>query len=206
MKPERAPTPAPPQPARVEFQVQFASPRSTRPRVPETSTPTEAMPLKKPRGRRWGVVPAGRPSKTALLLVMAHHWERLVQEGVVRDYADIARLTGLTRARVTQIMNLTLLAPELQEEVLAKRNAEECLCERNLRAVVTFSDWKSQQATSGAARAHAPRHEMTLRSDRDEDRGGLSSDASPEAPCDVYQKSSRQISGQCPNSIKVGFS
>ena len=36
----------------------------------------------------------------------------------VRDYADVARLGYVTRARVTQIMNLALLAPDIQEELL----------------------------------------------------------------------------------------
>ncbi len=45
-------------------------------------------------------------------------FERLVRDGVVKDYAEIARLTGLTRARVTQIVNLTLLAPDIQEKIL----------------------------------------------------------------------------------------
>ena len=118
MKPERALTTAPTEPARVEFKVQFSTPRSAQPRPPDGDAPTEPVPPKKPRGRQWGVVPADRPSKAALLLGLAHHWERLVREGVVKDYASIARLAGLTRARVTQIMNLTLLAPAVQNEIL----------------------------------------------------------------------------------------
>ncbi len=148
MKPERAPTPAPPQPARVEFQVQFSTPRSARPRRTEVSTPIEAAPPKKPRGRKWGVVPADRPSKAALLLALAYHWERLVREGVVRDYADIARLTGLTRARVTQIMNLTLLAPEIQEYLLFSNISCQLSgshCERGVRNVSKVPEWRFQQ-------------------------------------------------------------
>ncbi len=52
------------------------------------------------------------------LLALAHHLEGLINKGVVHDYADIARLSRLSRARVTQIMNLTLLAPQIQEEIL----------------------------------------------------------------------------------------
>ncbi len=144
MKPERAPKPAPPQPARVEFKVQFSTARTARPRQPGTSTPTEAVPPKKPRGRRWGVVPAGRPSKAALLLALAHHWERLVRDCVVRDYADIARLSGLTRARVTQIMNLTLLAPDIQEEIFLS-DTETAAHERGVRDLVSSALWDKQR-------------------------------------------------------------
>ncbi len=90
------------------------------------------------------MVPAGRPSRIALLLALAHHWERLVREGVVKDYADIARLTGLTRARVTQVMNLTLLAPAIQEKILffaRTLGQNELPPERHARALTTIPDW-----------------------------------------------------------------
>ena len=51
-------------------------------------------------------------------MALAIHFEDLIQQGTVTDYADLARLGHVTRARVTQIMNLRLLAPEIQEEVL----------------------------------------------------------------------------------------
>ena len=57
-----------------------------------------------------------------------------VRDGVVKDYAEIARLTGLSRARVTQIVNLTLLAPAIQEEILVQdANPSEPLIENHLR-------------------------------------------------------------------------
>ncbi len=52
------------------------------------------------------------------LLALAHHFDGLLARGIVRDYADIAGLAGVTRARVTQIMDLLLLAPEIQEALL----------------------------------------------------------------------------------------
>jgi len=41
-----------------------------------------------------------------------------VDQGEMRDYADVARLGYVTRARLTQIMNLLLLAPDIQEALL----------------------------------------------------------------------------------------
>jgi hypothetical protein len=42
----------------------------------------------------------------------------LIAQGLVRDYAELARLGQVSRARVTQIMNLLNLAPDIQEEIL----------------------------------------------------------------------------------------
>ena len=74
--------------------------------------------------------------KIALLLVLGHHFERLVRDGIVKDYADIGRRTGLTRARVCQIVNLTLLAPDIQEAVFTlvlTEQSEDDIHERSLR-------------------------------------------------------------------------
>lgn len=57
-------------------------------------------------------------------MALAIHFEGLIRQGVVRDYADLARLGGVTRARITQIMNLLNLAPEIQEVLLATSSAD----------------------------------------------------------------------------------
>ena len=62
----------------------------------------------------------------------------------VQDYADIARRTGLTRARVTQIANLTLLAPDIQESLLFGLR-DDLLVERQLRPLSAVLDWKQQR-------------------------------------------------------------
>src|SRR5436190_21045272 len=63
-------------------------------------------------------VPRGRVPRVARLLALAHRFEKLIRDGDVRDYADLARLGHVTRARLSQIMDLLLLAPELQEPLL----------------------------------------------------------------------------------------
>jgi len=52
------------------------------------------------------------------LMALAIHFDGLIREGVVRDDADLARLGGVSRARITQIMNLLNLPPWKQEEIL----------------------------------------------------------------------------------------
>lgn len=60
----------------------------------------------------------GRLPRLSRLLALAIHLEGLVQSGNVADYAEIARLGHVTRARVSQIINLLQLAPDIQEEIL----------------------------------------------------------------------------------------
>lgn len=51
-------------------------------------------------------------------MALAIKMQGMVDHGEVRDYAELARLAQVTRARMTQIMNFNLLAPELQERLL----------------------------------------------------------------------------------------
>ena len=60
----------------------------------------------------------GRVPRVARQLALAHKIEAMIREGELRDLADAARAMGLTRARVTQVMNLLLLAPAIQEAIL----------------------------------------------------------------------------------------
>jgi hypothetical protein len=62
--------------------------------------------------------PRGRVPRVARLLALAHRFEKLIRDGDVRDFADLARLGHVTRARVSQIMDLLLLAPDIQEQIL----------------------------------------------------------------------------------------
>ena len=50
--------------------------------------------------------PPPPPSRAARMLALAHHVERLIEAGELTGYADAARGLGLTRARLTQVMNL----------------------------------------------------------------------------------------------------
>ena len=56
------------------------------------------------------------------MLALAHRFDRLLQDGVVADQADLARLGHVSRARVTQIMNLLQLAPDIQSTARGQIN------------------------------------------------------------------------------------
>ncbi len=90
--------------------------------------------------------PVRRPAKVARMLALAHHLQRLIDQGMVADRAGLARKLGLTRARVTQLLDLLLLAPRIQEAVLTLEAVDgvEPLCERKLRSVVSAASWDQQ--------------------------------------------------------------
>ncbi len=89
----------------------------------------------------------GRIPHVARLLALAHKIEGMIQAGELRDLAHAADTLDLTRARITQIMNLLLLAPEIQEAVLnlpPVTKGREPVTERTLRRLVAESNWHRQ--------------------------------------------------------------
>ena len=64
------------------------------------------------------------------------------------DYAELARLGHVTRARMTQITNLLSLAPDIQEELLFLTRPEhgrEPITERHLRPLAAEPNWNRQR-------------------------------------------------------------
>jgi hypothetical protein len=52
-------------------------------------------------------------------MALAIHFQDMIQRGEAHDYADLARLGCLTRERMSQIMKLVWLAPDIQQEILS---------------------------------------------------------------------------------------
>lgn len=87
------------------------------------------------------------PARVAQMLALAHHIEERIAAGAFRDRAHAADVFGLTRPRITQLCALTLLAPDIQEEILfleAVRGAQP-LSERALRPLVRILSWAEQR-------------------------------------------------------------
>ena len=80
----------------------------------------------------------------------------LYREETIRDYAELARRGYVTRARMTQIMKLLDLAPDIQEQILFLPPIQG-LNERNLRHIVSRIHWDDQRRLF---------HQMTDRFDR----------------------------------------
>lgn len=86
------------------------------------------------------------PARVALTLALAHGVQRAIDAGEVRDQAEAARRLGTTRARITQILDLALLSPRIQEAVLAAGTVggAEPVTEREIRQVLRQATWVLQ--------------------------------------------------------------
>ena len=94
------------------------------------------------------VVPSGRVSRVTRWMALAIRFEQLLREGVVTRYAELARLGGVTRARITQIMNLLNLAPDIQEALLFLPRIErgrDPMVLRDLQPIAATLDWRQQR-------------------------------------------------------------
>lgn len=92
--------------------------------------------------------PTGRIPRISRLVALAHRFDRLIKAGEITDQAEIARLGHVSRARVTQIMNLLLLAPDIQEEILflpRTRSGRDPIREIMLRPIAAVLDWRKQR-------------------------------------------------------------
>jgi len=93
-------------------------------------------------------LPPGRVPRVARLLALAHRLDQMLRSGLVKDYAELARLGHVTRARISQIMNLLYLAPDLQEAVLFLPRTErgrDPIPLWRLQPIAATVDWKKQR-------------------------------------------------------------
>jgi predicted XRE-type DNA-binding protein len=102
------------------------------------------------KGRKSKVKPTPPPRvpRIAKTMALAIQMQQLIRDGVVKDQAELAKIGGVTRARVTQIMNLRCLAPEIQEAILLLEpttRGRDAVRERDLRQVVAETDWRKQR-------------------------------------------------------------
>ena len=90
----------------------------------------------------------GRVPRISRLMALAIRFDGMLKGGLVRDYADLARLGLVSKPRVTQIMNLLLLAPDIQEELLFLpriTNGKDPITERHVRAITKAPKWSKQR-------------------------------------------------------------
>ena len=91
--------------------------------------------------------PAKLPHVTKLM-ALAIRLEHLLASGQVKDQAEIARTAGITRARVTQIINLANLAPDIQEAILNLEPTTDPVPrfrEREVRTIAILPNWEKQR-------------------------------------------------------------
>lgn len=108
---------------------------------------TKVRSTSKQKSDRQIKVARARVPRISRLMALAIRFDQMIQDGVVTDQAELAKLGKVTRARLTQIMNLLCLAPTIQEHILhltvisIKQNA---ISERDLRPIASIPDWKQQ--------------------------------------------------------------
>lgn len=120
----------------VKRKVQFARDAKGQKRMVTRRRPSEeAMP--------------GRVPRIARLMALAIRFDRLIRDGTVADQSELARLACVTQPRMTQIMNLLLLAPDVQEALLhlpPETEGRGPLTERHLRPLASLASWQSQRS------------------------------------------------------------
>lgn len=93
-------------------------------------------------------VPGGRVPRVSRIMALAIRFDNLIREGAVKNQMELARLGHVSRIRLTQIMNLNYLAPDIQEEVLhlplhycGRERMKEC----ELREIAAVVEWGRQR-------------------------------------------------------------
>lgn len=92
--------------------------------------------------------PRGRVPRVARLLALAHRIDDLVRSNQVGGYAAVAAAGGVTRARVSQIVGLLNLAPDIQQAILELpliTEGRDPVSEHDLRPIAKVSDWGKQR-------------------------------------------------------------
>lgn len=92
--------------------------------------------------------PKARMPRISKLMALAIHFQQMLRDGHVEDMATLARYGQVTRARMTQIMNLLLLAPDIQEKLLnlpQTTSGRDTVILRELQPIALEPDWTVQQ-------------------------------------------------------------
>ena len=101
-----------------------------------------------PRPEQPSALPPGRVPRLARFLALALRLEAQLRQGVLKDNAELARLGHVTRARVSQILSLVHLAPDIQEAILflprTQRGRDRVILS-DVMPIAMELDWKRQR-------------------------------------------------------------
>ena len=89
-----------------------------------------------------------RLPRIAKLMALAIRFNQLIRKGKIADLSELARLAHVTQPRMTQIMNLNHLAPDIQEELLFLPRipaGRAPVHEKRLRPIAAELDWNKQR-------------------------------------------------------------
>lgn len=91
----------------------------------------------------------GRIPRISKLMALAIHYDELLRSGVVKSLAELAKLGHVSTTRMTHIMKLLLLAPEIQEQLLFLSSVEhgpDPLFLKDMQKMARQPSWKKQPA------------------------------------------------------------
>ena len=92
---------------------------------------------------------AERIPRIARLMALALRFDELIRAGTIRNHAALARLGHVSRARISQIMNLRLLAPDIQQQILflpAAPRGRDPIHLRLVQPIAALLDWDQQRS------------------------------------------------------------
>ena len=101
-------------------------------------------------------VPSGRVPRISRLMALAIRCHHLIRDGVVADQAELAHFGHITTARMTQIMLLLNLAPDIQEQILflpRTQQGRDPIKEMDVRPITQTLDWRKQRQLWARLRA-----------------------------------------------------
>ena len=104
----------------------------------ENGPPTPAPKPKK--------LPSDSVASAARNLALAHHLAQLIGQGLVADYTAAARMLGVSQPRLTHLMSLLLLAPQIQDAILAGTITPP---DKKLRELARIAEWREQLVALG---------------------------------------------------------
>lgn len=93
-------------------------------------------------------VPTGRVPRIARLMALAIRCDQLIHDGVIANQSELAEFGQITTARMTQIMSLLILAPDIQERILFLPRIEygrDVVKETDVRPIAATLDWRKQR-------------------------------------------------------------
>ena len=111
--------------------------------------------------RQLSTAPPPPPAKPrippiAKLMALAIRYESLLRSGTVSGTAELAQLCHVSQPRITQILNLNHLAPDIQEALLhlpPTVRGRDAIHEKALRPITAELSWRKQRAMWSALTA-----------------------------------------------------
>ena len=93
-------------------------------------------------------LPPGRVPRLARFLALALRLDGHLRQGALKDCAEVARLGHVTRARVSQLVTLVHLAPDIQEAILflpRTQRGRDPVILSDVMPIAMELDWKRQR-------------------------------------------------------------